>query len=84
MASAVTALNHYTKTMIQFKFKRKNIENNLELLGLHMPVGLWDTYLSSGVDPADQHMFFEVNGTRQLDSSSPETATLHSQGEEYC
>ncbi|XP_053533014.1 germ cell-specific gene 1-like protein [Ictalurus punctatus] len=34
MASAVTALNHYTKTMIQFKFKRRNIENNLELLGL--------------------------------------------------
>ncbi|KAK3552785.1 hypothetical protein QTP86_022587 [Hemibagrus guttatus] len=74
MASAVTALNHYTKTMIQFKFKRKNIENSLELLGLHMPVGLWDTYLSSGRDPTDQHMSFEVNGSSLLYSLSQDTA----------
>ncbi|XP_060758386.1 germ cell-specific gene 1-like protein [Neoarius graeffei] len=84
MASAVTAFNHYTKTMIQFKFKWKNIENSLELLGLHMPVGLWDTYLSLGLDPADQHMSFDINGTKLLYSSSQDTVTLHSQGEEYC
>lgn len=84
MAAAVTALNHYTKTMTQFKVKRKNIENNLELLELDMRVGLWDTYLRSGFDLADQHMLFEVNGTRLIYSSSPETAKLHSQGEDYC
>ncbi|KAM9457486.1 germ cell-specific gene 1-like protein [Clarias gariepinus] len=82
MASAVTALNHYTKTMIQFKFKRKNIANNLEFV--HMSVELLDTYLSSDVDPEDQHTSFEVNGTRLLFSSSQDIATLHLQGEESC
>ncbi|KAI5619231.1 germ cell-specificprotein 1-like protein isoform X1 [Silurus asotus] len=84
MASAVTSLNHYTKTMIQFRFKQKHIKNNLELLGFQMPVGLWDTYMSSSLDPADQHLSFEVNVHRLLYSSSHDAAALHSQGEKYC
>lgn len=48
-----------------------------------MPVGLWGTYLNSGLDPVEQHMFFELNGTKLLYSSFPDSATLDSQGEEY-
>ncbi|XP_060748725.1 germ cell-specific gene 1-like protein [Tachysurus vachellii] len=84
MASAVTSLNHYTKTMIQFKFKQKNIVNNLELLGLHMPVGLWDTYLSPGLDPTDQHMSFEEKMTPDYFPLHPKTLQHCTQCEEYC
>lgn len=79
MASTVTALNHYNKTMIQLKFMQKNIEKNLEKdleLELHVPVGLSEKYLSSGLDPADQQMFFEMNGTRLLHSSFPDSARI--------
>ncbi|TSO37069.1 hypothetical protein Baya_10036 [Bagarius yarrelli] len=84
MASAVTALNHYTKTMIRIKFKRKNIVNNLELLGLHGPVGLWDTYPNPGLKTVEQHIAFAMNGTSLLYSSSQDTAALQLQCEGYC
>ncbi|XP_037400473.1 germ cell-specific gene 1-like protein isoform X2 [Pygocentrus nattereri] len=86
MASAVTALNHYTKTIIQFKFKRRNIEKNLrikqKLLELDIPEGLWDVYLTSDSDPADLHIDLPVNGIKPL--CSPVPTALDSQGEEYC
>ncbi|KAL7860461.1 hypothetical protein AOLI_G00168100 [Acnodon oligacanthus] len=86
MASAVTALNHYTKTIIQFKFKRRNIEKNLrikqKLLELDIPEGLWDVYLTSDSDPAELHIDLPVNGIKPL--CSPVPTALDSQGEEYC
>ncbi|XP_062387005.1 germ cell-specific gene 1-like protein [Sardina pilchardus] len=54
MGSAVTALNRYTKTIIEFKFKRKHIEKNLrikqKLLELDLPdqLQVWDMYLPPG------------------------------------
>lgn len=53
MGSAVTALNRYTRTIIEFKFKRKQLEKNLrikqKLLELDLPdqLHVWDTYLPS-------------------------------------
>ena len=31
MASSVTTINRYTKTILEFKHKRKNIEKNLKI-----------------------------------------------------
>ncbi|XP_072550412.1 germ cell-specific gene 1-like protein [Salminus brasiliensis] len=88
MASAVTALNHYTKTIIQFKFKRRNIEKNLrikqKLLELDMPEGLWDAYLTADTDTVDQCVNLPVNGIKPHCSPVLNTAALDSQGEEYC
>lgn len=88
MASAVTALNHYTKTIIQFKFKRRNIEKNLrikqKLLELDMPEGLWDFYLTPDTDTVDQHVNLPVNGIKPHCSPVLDTGALDSQGEEYC
>ncbi|XP_062840733.1 germ cell-specific gene 1-like protein [Trichomycterus rosablanca] len=83
MASAVTALNHYTKTMIQFKFKRHNIQNNLELMEMDMPVNYWDMYLNSDPQPPDQHVHLAVNGNRFC-SAGLDTEGLDSPCEEYC
>ncbi|XP_063067788.1 germ cell-specific gene 1-like protein [Engraulis encrasicolus] len=50
MGSAVTALNRYTKTITEFKFKRKNIEKNLrlkqKLLDLDVPEQIWNMHIS--------------------------------------
>lgn len=67
MGSAVTALNRYTKTIIEFKFKRTHIEKNLrikqKLLELDLPEQLhvWDMYMPSGPE-------LDVSGAEQ---SSP-------------
>ncbi|KAL2101660.1 hypothetical protein ACEWY4_003421 [Coilia grayii] len=56
MGSAVTALNRYTKTIIEFKFKRKHIEKNLRFkqklleLDASEQLQVWDTYLPSVPD----------------------------------
>ena len=51
MASAVTALNRYTKTIVEFKYKRRNIEKNLrikqKLLEMDLPEQMWDMYLTA-------------------------------------
>ncbi|CDQ82839.1 unnamed protein product [Oncorhynchus mykiss] len=51
MASSVTIINRYTKTILEFKHKRRNIEKNLKikqkLLELDSGPGVWDMYISS-------------------------------------
>lgn len=51
MGSAVTTLNRYTKTIIEFKFKRRNIEKSLmikqKLMDLDLPEQVWDLYLTA-------------------------------------
>ncbi len=59
MGSAVTALNHYTKTIIEFKFKRRTIEK--KILELDVPEDLW--YITSLQEQADQHAALYVNGS---------------------
>uniref|UniRef100_A0A9J8B749 Germ cell-specific gene 1-like protein n=1 Tax=Cyprinus carpio carpio TaxID=630221 RepID=A0A9J8B749_CYPCA len=65
MGSAVTALNHYTKTIIEFKFKRRTIEKNQrikqKILELDVPEDLW--YITSLQEQADQHDALYVNGS---------------------
>ncbi|XP_013889511.1 germ cell-specific gene 1-like protein [Austrofundulus limnaeus] len=66
MGSAVTTLNRYTKTIIEFKYKRHNIEKNLlikqKMVELGLPEHMWDMYVSS--EPAQAEIPSEplVNG----------------------
>ncbi|XP_054593962.1 germ cell-specific gene 1-like protein [Nothobranchius furzeri] len=92
MGSAVTTLNRYTKTIIEFKYKRHNIEKSLmikqKMMELGLPEQMWDMYLTA--DSAEVGMPPEplVNGHKpstgapyvfeEMDSA-PEQ-----QGEAYC
>ncbi|XP_005815150.1 germ cell-specific gene 1-like protein [Xiphophorus maculatus] len=66
MGSAVTTLNRYTKTIIEFKYKRHNIEKNLlikqKMMELGLPEQVWNMYLTAA--PADLEVLPEplVNG----------------------
>jgi len=59
MGSAVTALNHYTKTIVEFKHKRRSIEKSLrvqhKLLPLDLPERMWDAYPTPGRGPGHKH-----------------------------
>lgn len=88
MGSAVTTLNRYTKTIIEFKFKRRNIEKSLmikqKLMELDLPEQVWDLYLTAPPTeaqppPANGHK--PGTGTAyvvEMDEASEQ------QGEEYC
>uniref|UniRef100_A0A672YAG6 Germ cell-specific gene 1-like protein n=1 Tax=Sphaeramia orbicularis TaxID=375764 RepID=A0A672YAG6_9TELE len=60
MGSAVTALNRYTKTIIEFKYKRRNIEKSLMIKQkmLDLPEPMWDMYLTAV--PADAEAPLEL------------------------
>ena len=92
MGSAVTALNRYTKTIVEFRFKRRNIEKSLhikqKLLDLELPDNMWDVYLTpgpadhSGVEPARA-----VNGHKPASGEGVAVdgaAVADQQGEAYC
>ena len=88
MGSAVTALNRYTKTIIEFKYKRRNIEKSLmikqKMMELDLPEQMWDMYLTAD---AEAQLELPVNGHK------PSTGTAYvvemdnapeQQGEAYC
>ncbi|ROL53044.1 Germ cell-specific gene 1-like protein [Anabarilius grahami] len=82
MGSAVTALNRYTKTIIEFKFKRRTIEKKLrikQILELDAPEDLW--YITSLQEQADQHAALYVNGT---EPSCINSTILDNWGRAYC
>lgn len=83
MASSVTTINRYTKTILEFKHKRRNMEKNLkikqQLLELDCPDQMWDMYISSVPSTAEE----------LLELSSPSRKLSNhdmgdQQGEEYC
>lgn len=78
MGSAVTALNRYTKTIIEFKFKQQSIEKKLrikqKILELEVPEDLW--YITSLQEQPDQHTVFSDNGIET-------TYIGHDRGGEY-
>lgn len=91
MASAVTALNRYTKTIIEFKYKRRNIEKSLmikqKMMELDHPEQMWDMYLTAGPADAEAPLELPANGHKpstgatyvvEMDSAS------EPQGEAYC
>lgn len=91
MASAVTALNRYTKTIIEFKYKRRNIEKSLmikqKMMDLDLPEQMWDMYLTAVPADAEAPIELPVNGHK------PSTGTAYvvemdngpePQGEAYC
>uniref|UniRef100_A0A3B4B338 Germ cell-specific gene 1-like protein n=1 Tax=Periophthalmus magnuspinnatus TaxID=409849 RepID=A0A3B4B338_9GOBI len=73
MASSVTTINRYTKTILEFKHKRRNIEKNLKikqkLLELDSPQQMWDMYLSSVPSTAEE--LLDLSSTsRRLSNTS--------------
>lgn len=92
MGSAVTTLNRYTKTIIEFKYKRHNIEKNLlikqKMMELGLPEQMWDVYLTT--EPADADVPSEplVNGHKPSTGTSCEFQEVDSvpeqQGEACC
>uniref|UniRef100_A0A665WXP8 Germ cell-specific gene 1-like protein n=1 Tax=Echeneis naucrates TaxID=173247 RepID=A0A665WXP8_ECHNA len=90
MASSVTTINRYTKTILEFKHKRRNIEKNLKikqkLLELDSPEQVWDMYISSVPSTAEELLDLSSNG-RKLSNTSiflDLNDLPDRQGEEYC
>nr|XP_006011231.1 PREDICTED: germ cell-specific gene 1-like protein [Latimeria chalumnae] len=90
MAASVTTINRYTKTILEFKHKRKHLERTLKvkqkLLDHDAPDQVWDTYISSVPSTTEELMDLSSNGRKTSCASVfmdlndvPET-----QGEEYC
>ena len=87
MGSAVTALNRYTKTIVEFKYKRRNIEKSLhikqKLLDLELPDNMWDVYLTPaghpGVEPVNGHKPASGEGV-----GADEATVADRHGEAYC
>lgn len=90
MGSAVTALNRYTKTIIEFKYKRRNIEKSLmikqKMLELDLPEQMWDMYLTAVPAEAQTQMELPVNGHKPSSGTSyaVEMNQEEPQGEAYC
>uniref|UniRef100_A0A4W4ESY5 Germ cell-specific gene 1-like protein n=1 Tax=Electrophorus electricus TaxID=8005 RepID=A0A4W4ESY5_ELEEL len=89
MASSVTTINRYTKTILEFKHKRRNIEKNLKikqkLLELDTPEQVWDMYISTVPSAAEEMLDLSSSG-RKLSESSVflDLNDMVEQGEEYC
>ncbi|KAL4648160.1 germ cell-specific gene 1-like protein isoform X1 [Arapaima gigas] len=90
MASSVTTINRYTKTILELKHKQRNMEKSLKikqkLLDLDSPDQVWDMYISSVPTVAEELMDIS-GGNRKLSNSSiyVDLNTLaEPQGEEYC
>ncbi|XP_028821402.1 germ cell-specific gene 1-like protein [Denticeps clupeoides] len=90
MASSVTTINRYTKTILEFKHKRRTIEKSLKikqrLLDLDPPEQVWDMYIST-VPNAGEELLDLSSSSRKLSGHSVflDVKDLPSpQGEEYC
>ncbi|XP_041830618.1 germ cell-specific gene 1-like protein [Melanotaenia boesemani] len=90
MASSVTTINRYTKTILEFKHKRRNIEKNLKikqkLLKLDSLEQVWDMYISSMPSTTEELLDLSSNG-RKLSNASiflDLNDLPDPQGEEYC
>ncbi|KAG9343686.1 hypothetical protein JZ751_013064 [Albula glossodonta] len=77
MASAVTTLNRYTKTIIEFRHKRRVLEKHLrleqKLMELDSPAQLWDVYISSAPSTTEELMDL---------SSKPSDTSVFMEGDE--
>ncbi|KAK1163839.1 germ cell-specific gene 1-like protein [Acipenser oxyrinchus oxyrinchus] len=73
MASSVTTINRYTKTLLEFKHKRRKIEKSLKvkqkLLDFDSPEQVWDMYISSMPSTAEELMDSSSNGRRLSNTS---------------
>ncbi|XP_046893704.1 germ cell-specific gene 1-like protein [Hypomesus transpacificus] len=99
MGSAVATLNRYTKTIVEFQYKRRNVEKNMrikqKLLELDLPEQMWDMYLTAV--PAGTEAHLDLPDTVPVNGRKPPSGTkymvgldnvpdlyLGRQGEEYC
>lgn len=85
----MTTLNRYTKTIIEFRYKRRNIEKSLlvqqQLLQLDVPQQVWDLYLAAPptaaeppAPPANGHKPPTGAYVVEMDEASEQ------HGEDYC
>eukprot|EP00064_Thunnus_orientalis_P021485 superscaffoldBa00006537_g21650 len=92
MGSAVTALNRYTKTIIEFKYKRRNIEKSLmvkqKMMDLDLPEQMWDMYLTAAPAYAEAPPELQVNGHKPSTGTTTYVVEMddvpEQQGEAYC
>lgn len=91
MGSAVTALNRYTKTIIEFKYKRRNIEKSLmikqKMMELDLPEQMWDMYLTAVPADAEAQLELPVNGHKPSSGTTyvvEMDSVPEQQGEAYC
>lgn len=89
MGSAVTALNRYTKTIVEFKYKRRNIAKSLlikqKMMEKDLPDQMWDMYLTAVPVDVEARPELPVNGHKPStgDPYLVEMAEPHGRGV-YC
>lgn len=90
MGSAVTTLNRYTKTIVEFKCKRRNIEKSLmikqKMTELDLSEQMWDVYLTAAPADTTLQLQLPVNGHKPPTRVTyvAETDNTPEQGEAYC
>ncbi|CAL8271233.1 unnamed protein product [Lota lota] len=91
MGSAVTALNRYTKTIVEFKYKRRSIEKSLhikqKLLELDLLDNMWDVYLTTGPGHSRVEPTPPINGHKPASGEGiavDGVAIADHHGEAYC
>ena len=91
MGSAVTALNRYTKTIVEFKYKRRNIEKNLrikrKLMELELQDQMWNMYSTTAPMGTDTPLALSANGHKpphEMIYLVDVDNLTEPQGEEYC
>ncbi|KAF6716810.1 Germ cell-specific gene 1-like protein [Oryzias melastigma] len=88
MGSAVTALNRYTKTIIEFKYKRRNIEKNLmvkeKMMELELPDQMWDMYLTAVAETPPELLINGHKPTTGEPYEDEEEREAEPHGEAYC
>ncbi|XP_055509702.1 germ cell-specific gene 1-like protein [Leucoraja erinacea] len=91
MAASVTTINTYTKTILEFKHKRKNLERSLKttpkLIEHEVPAErVWDRYISSVPSSTEEFLDLSSNGRKMSSGSvfADLNDILEAQGEEYC
>ncbi|XP_069510570.1 germ cell-specific gene 1-like protein 2 isoform X2 [Ambystoma mexicanum] len=84
MAASVTTINRYTKTILEFKHKRKNLERSLKnkpkvpACAAEQPV--WDMYIGSVPNTTD----VDLPSNGQSTTSADVSRVTKTQTEEYC
>ena len=82
MGSAVATLSRYTKTIVEFQYKRRNVEKNMrikqKLLELDLPEQMWDMYLTAV--PAGTEAHLDLPDTVPVNGRKPPSGTKYMVG----
>ncbi|KAJ1130879.1 hypothetical protein NDU88_009223 [Pleurodeles waltl] len=90
MAASVTTINRYTKTILEFKHKKRNLERTLKSkhkMPAHAAAQqVWDMYIGTVHSTTDNLMDLPVNGhnTNSTSMFANVNMVTKTQSEEYC